>query len=184
MGGARSRLAAVLCAVGACTHYQGAEEQQHASRSAKGAPAQQDDGGKVISNETFDGNGTSWDLTRGTLTVVDENGERMGRLCADQGGRGELKKDVQPVDSGTYVLSARVRVDPSAPATKWTLSSLSWVPEPLSQENEGQLGSTFETVSTTQVVQSGAFQSTFAVQLGIAAGTCMLVDDIRVVHKP
>lgn len=139
---------------------------------------------EVVLAEDFEG-APKFSVAHGTLTLVpNPTGGRMGRVCMDASGSGAIEAKIGPSQPGTYVFSASVRADPEAPAVKWSLEATHFAPAPIRATNDGALSAIAETVSTTKVVASAPFTSKFAVLLGLAPGTCMLVDDIRVVRTP
>jgi hypothetical protein len=144
------------------------------------APASED----VVLFEDFEGT-PKFSAAKGTLTqVASPTGGRAGRLCLDATGNGAIERKMGPSPAGTYVFSALVRADPDAPAATWSLESTHFAPAPNHAKNDGELSATAKTVSLTKVVASSAFTAHYVVLLGGAPGSCMLVDDIRVLHTP
>lgn len=132
--------------------------------------------------DTFDATPTFKAVT-GTLTVVAKGTNQAGRICADGSGLGHIEAKIGPVSPGIYTVTANVQQDTTAPGRTWTVEATSWGFGPDTRMNQGDLASTVKQVASTVEVKSGAFAATFAVKLGAAAGTCMLVDDIRVTKQ-
>ena len=139
--------------------------------------------GKVVIQESFASGSTTFSIDKGTLTFVGTGSTKAARLCADAAGAGSISAAIGPVQAGTYTLSALVREDPSAPASKWMLDATSYTPAPATQSAQGTLAASPTRIVKTSVVGS-AFSTTFAVSLGTAPTTCMLVDEIRVIYTP
>lgn len=139
--------------------------------------------GEAMIVETFDGT-PFFTAKQGTLAVVAKGAGQAGRVCADTAGIGGIEATIGPVSAGTYTITASVQQDTSAPAKTWTVEATSWAPGPDTRKNQGNLAVGTKSVKSTVQVPSGAFAATFAVRLGTTPGTCMLVDDIRVVKAP
>lgn len=136
--------------------------------------------GDAVIIDTFEGTG-AFKAIEGTLTVVPRGAGQAGRLCANAAGLGHIEASIGPVAAGTYQLTANVQQDLAAPGRTWTVEATSWAPGPDIQKAQGDLAPTVKLVTSTVIVPSGgAFAATFAVKVGSATGTCMLVDDIRV----
>lgn len=132
--------------------------------------------------DTFDGTSTFQAVT-GTLTVVTNGTNPTGRICADASGLGHIEAKIGPVSPGTYTVTANVQQDTTAPGRTWTVEATSWGFGPDTRMKQGDLAEAVKQVASTVDVMSGAFAATFAVKLGATAGTCMLVDDIRVTKQ-
>jgi len=139
--------------------------------------------GEQMLVETFDGTPV-FTAKQGTLAVVAKGVAKAGRVCADSAGIGGIEATIGPVSAGTYTIVATVQQDTSAPGKTWTVEATSWAPGPDTRKNQGDLATSLKSVTSTVQVPSGAFAATFAVRLGTTPGTCMLVDDIRVVKAP
>ena len=129
--------------------------------------------------DTFEGAPT-FEAIAGTLTVVPVGAGQAGRVCANAVGLGHIEAKIGPVAAGTYHVAANVRQDAAAPGRTWTVEATSWTLGPDTQKTQGDLAPTVKLVTATVVVPSGAFAASFAIKMGSASGTCMLVDDIRV----
>lgn len=120
----------------------------------------------------------------GTLTIVTKGAGKAGRVCADAAGIGSVEATIGPVAAGTYTITASVQQDSAAPGNTWTVEATSYSPGPDTRKNQGDLAASVKSVKSTVNVSSGAFAAVFAVRLGTTPGSCMLVDDIRVVKAP
>lgn len=120
----------------------------------------------------------------GTLTIVAKGAGKAGRVCADAAGVGSIEATIGPVAAGTYTITASVQQDTTAPGNTWTVEATSYSPGPDTRKTQGDLAPVVKSVKSTVNVSSGAFAAVFAVRLGTTPGSCMLVDDIRVVKAP
>lgn len=157
------------------------------SSGSSGAPAPSPapvlEPGQEMIFEKFEGT-LVFEAKAGTLAVVPKGTGKAGRVCADGAGTGSIEATIGPVSAGTYTITASVQQDMTAPASTWTVEATSYSPGPDTRKNEGALAPTVKSVKSTVQVSSGAFAAVFAVRLGTTPGTCMLVDDIRVVKAP
>jgi hypothetical protein len=139
--------------------------------------------GQEMIFEKFEGT-LAFAAKRGTLTVVAKGAGKAGRVCADGAGIGGIEATLGPVAAGTYTVTASVQQDTSAPGNTWTVEATSYAPGPDTHKNEGALAPSVKSVKSTVQVPGGAFAAVFAVRIGTTPGTCMLVDDIRIVKAP
>ncbi len=136
--------------------------------------------GDAVIIDSFEGT-PAFKAIAGTLTVVPRGAGQAGRVCADATGLGHIEASIGPVAAGTYQVTANVQQDMAAPGRTWTVEATSWAPGPDIRKTQGDLALTVKLVTSTVVVPSGgAFAATFAIKMGSATGTCMVVDDIRV----
>jgi hypothetical protein len=98
--------------------------------------------------------------------------------------RDRSKPTSTSLPAGTYTISANVKSDPKAPAVIWQLDTTSFTPTPKHEGDQGQLGESATMVTSTVSVPIGTYDVTFAVKLGTAPNTCMIVDDIKVMYVP
>lgn len=139
--------------------------------------------GQELIFEKFEGT-LAFAAKQGTLTVVPKGTRKAGRVCADSTGIGGIEWMTGPPSAGTYTITATVQQDTSSPGNTFTVEATSYSPGPDSRKNQGDLAVTVTSLKSTVQVSSGAFAAVFAVRLGTTPGTCMLVDDIRVVKAP
>ena len=139
--------------------------------------------GQELIFEKFEGT-LAFAAKQGTLTVVPRGTGKAGRVCAASTGVGGIEWMTGPPPAGTYTVTANVQQDSTAPGNTFNVEATSYSPGPDARKNQGDLAVTVTSVKSTVQVSSGAFAVVFAVRIGTTPGTCMLVDDIRVVKAP